>query len=122
VTQTNGAPFQISGSVSGLTIGQTRTITVTLTNPNTVPIYVESLAVSIAPDSTPPGCATAPNIVLTQPSGISSATPFTVPANSSIVLPVAQSPTIQLVDRPDVNQDVCKNKSFSLSYSGSAHS
>jgi hypothetical protein len=122
VTQTNGAPFQVTGSLSGLTIGRTTPITITLTNPNTVAIYVTSLSVSIASDSTPSGCLTASNIALVQPSGISSSTPFTIPASSSVVLPVAQSPTITLINRPDVNQDVCKNKSFALTYGGSAHS
>jgi len=32
------------------------------------------------------------------------------------------APQITLLNLPGVNQDVCKNKSFALTYSGSAHS
>jgi hypothetical protein len=121
VTQVEGAPFQIRGDVT-LYMGQTRPITVTLTNPNTVPIHVTALTVTLPADSTPPGCSSAANLALTQATGISASTPLTIPASSAVVLPAGQSPRITLVDRPDVNQDVCKNKTFGLTYGGSAHS
>ena len=122
VDRTEEAPFTISGSVAGLVIGQTKSISLTLTNPNTVPIYVTALTVTISPNSTPAGCASAGNVQLTQPTGVSSGTPLTVPASDTISVPAAQLPTIKLVNLPSVNQDVCKNKSFTLTYSGSAHS
>ena len=94
----------------------------TLRNPNAAAIFVTSVAVEIGEDSTPPGCPSEPNIALDQPSGISAATPLRVPGHGSVVLttyPLA--PRIGFVDR-SWNQDVCKGKSFALSYSGSAHS
>ena len=120
--QVGGANFRITGGVGGLTPGVATAIQLTLTNPNEVPIYVTSLTVTIAPDSTPPGCITASNIQLTQ-SNASSADPIAVPAGGSVTLTSApRAPQIMLVNLPGVNQDVCKNKSFALTYSGSARS
>jgi len=115
-------PFDISGDVAGLAPGVWQPIVLTLENPNTATIYVTSVLVDISEDSTPPGCPSDTNVALDQASGISTATPVRVPGHDSVVLrahPLA--PLISLVDRP-WNQDVCKGKSFALSYSGSAHS
>ncbi|RNM17304.1 hypothetical protein [Nocardioides pocheonensis] len=117
----SGVPFQISGSVSALVIGVWKTIAVTVTNPNSVPIYVSALQVTAAPDSTPSGCLTAPNLEFEQ-SNISGSNTLIVPANGSVTLPAqgVSAPQMRLKDLPTVNQDVCKNKSFALSYSGTA--
>ena len=102
--------------------GVATAIRLTLTNPNGVPIYVTALTVNIAADSTPPGCSSAGNVQLTQ-SNASSADPITVPARGSVTLTSApRAPQITLLNLPGVNQDVCKNKSFALTYSGSARS
>jgi hypothetical protein len=120
--QVGGANFGIAGGVGSLTPGVATAIRLTLTNPNDVPIYVTALTVSIAADSTPPGCISASNVQLTQ-SNASSADPVTVPARGSVTLTSApRAPQIMLVNLPGVNQDVCKNKSFALTYSGSARS
>ena len=121
-TTGQSVPFDISGDVTGLAPGVARPIVLTLRNPNAAPIFVTSVAVEIAEDSTPPGCPSEPNIALDQPTGISTASPVQVPGHGSVVLstyPLA--PRIGFNDRP-WNQDVCKGKSFALSYSGSAHS
>jgi hypothetical protein len=121
-TTIGGADFQITGGALKLMLGATLPIRLTLTNPNSVPIYVTSLSVSVSANSNPPGCSSLTNLRLTQ-STVSNDNPVTVPAAGSVTLASPpQAPQITLVNRPDVNQDVCKGKSFSLSYSGSAHS
>jgi hypothetical protein len=120
---TSGVPFTISGSVGGLSIGVWTPIALTLTNPNPVTIYVTALSVAAAPDSSPAGCPTSANLEL-QPSNVSATVMVAVPANASVQLPAqgVTAPQIRLKNLPSVNQDVCKNKSFDLTYSGSAHS
>ena len=122
VAQTGGAAFKITGDVANLMPGVATAIPLTLTNPNDVPIYVTVLTVSMAADSTPAGCSSANNVQLTQ-SNASSADPITVPARGSVTLTSApRAPKIMLLNQPGVNQDVCKNKSFALTYAGSARS
>jgi septal ring-binding cell division protein DamX len=122
VAQAGGAGFTISGGVGNLMPGVVTAIPLTLTNPNGVPIFVTALTVTIAADSTPAGCSSANNVQLTQ-SNASSADPITVPARGSVTLTSApRAPKITLLNLPGVNQDVCKNKSFALTYSGSASS
>jgi cytoskeletal protein RodZ len=122
VAQVGGAGFNIAGGVGNLMPGLTTAIRLTLTNPNGVPIFVTALTVTIAADSTPAGCSSANNVQLTQ-SNASSADPITVPARGSVTLTSApRAPKITLLNLPGVNQDVCKNKSFVLTYSGSASS
>jgi hypothetical protein len=118
----DGLDFTITGGVSGLRPGVTAPIRLTLTNPNGVTIYVTRLSVTVAPDSTPPGCHTADNISLTQ-SNASTTDPIVVPAGGAVTLTTApRAPLITLLNLPNVNQDVCKSKAFTLTYSGSAHS
>ena len=84
-------------------------------------IFVSALTVSVAADSTPSGCASSTNIELQQ-SNITTTATVSVPAGQSVTLPVqgAVAPQIRLKNLPTVNQDVCKGKSFTLSYSGTA--
>ena len=115
-------PFDVSGSVEGLAPGITKTIVLTLRNPNADPIYVTSITVEISASSTPPGCASSANLSLRQATGITSANPVEVPAGGSVVLGSApRAPELTFTDLPS-NQDVCKDKTFALSYTGSAHS
>jgi len=114
--------FSISGSPSGSLYpgGPALPIPLTLYNPNAEPLEVTSLTVSVA--GSPPGCESASNIGLTQ-SSASQLTPVVVPADGSVTLPAqgVTAPTVRLVELPS-NQDACKEASFPLSYSGSAHS
>jgi hypothetical protein len=90
----------------------------TVRNPNSAPIRVTALRVSVAAD--PPGCASADNLALGQ-SNASHSLPLKVPAGGSVRLPAqgVLPPTIQLRDLP-VNQDACKNARFPLEFTGSA--
>lgn len=119
---TSGVPFQISGNVTGLTIGLWRPVAVTITNPNPVTIFVTQLTMAVSADSTPSGCASATNVELQQ-STISGAQVVTVPANGSVTLPAqgATTPQIRIRNLSTVNQDVCKNKTFGLTFSGTAN-
>ncbi|HEX7298604.1 MAG TPA: Ig-like domain-containing protein [Solirubrobacteraceae bacterium] len=123
ITRATNRDFTISGSASALLYpgAPAQPIALTLTNPNSVAIYVTSLQVTVAGSSSP-GCSPATNLGLTQ-SNASSAAPARVPAGGSVTLPAqgVSAPTIRLLNLP-VNQDACKNATFSLSYSGSAHS
>lgn len=122
VRSTSAVPFQITGSVSGLSLGVFKPIAITITNPNSAVIYVSALNVAIAADSTPNGCISSVNVELMQ-SNISTTRLVAVPAYGSVVLPTATvtAPQIRLKNLPTVNQDLCKGKSFALTYSGTAH-
>jgi hypothetical protein len=117
----DGAPFEISGDVGGLEPGIPKPILLRLHNPNENAISVTSITVEVAVESTPPGCASASNIVLAQAQGITGHDPVVVPGRSTVVLRPGRAPTITLRNRP-WNQDACKGKSFELTYSGKAHS
>ena len=117
---TAGADFTITGGVSGLEPGLTLPITLTLSNPNSVRIYVTRLLVSVSANSTRLGCDKS-NLEITQ-SDASSPDPITVPAKGKVTLTGAPlAPQITFLNLP-VNQDVCRNASFALTFSGSAHS
>jgi hypothetical protein len=90
----------------------------TISNPNPVPIFVTSLQVRAT--ASPPGCASAENLVLSG-SSASSTAPVKVPAGGSVSLPApgASAPAIQLRDLP-VNQDACQRTQFPLAFSGTA--
>ena len=118
-----GSPeeFTISGTVTDLVIGVPKAVTVTLTNPNDLPIYVTALTTTLTTNAGSGGCS-ASNFSVTQ-SNASAGTPILVPANGSVVVSSApQAPQVTLVDLASTNQDVCKSKTFTLNFSGSAHS
>jgi len=113
---TSGVPFTITGSVSGLSIGVWKPITVTISNPNSVTIFVSALTVAVA-DS---GSCLSGNFELQQ-SNMSTTQTVAVPANDSIVLP-DQGPVAPQIRLKNLltNQDMCKGKTFTLTYSGTA--
>ena len=93
-----------------------------LTNPSTLPIYVTSLTVRIAPESTPSGCSSAANMVLHQATAITSKTPVRVPAHRAVtVTRYPRAPELSF-ENLHTSQNACKNKSFTLVYTGTAHS
>jgi hypothetical protein len=114
--------FSISAGVIGSLYpgAAPHSIPLTLRNSNGVPIYVTELTVAVT--NSPPGCSSSTNISLSQ-SSASATIPVLIQANGSVTLPAqgVTAPTIQLVDLP-VNQDACKGATFSLSFTGSAHS
>jgi hypothetical protein len=122
VIASDGLPFSISGDATGSLYpgAAARPIGLTLTNPNSVAIYVTGLKVALNTSSLPAGC----------PAGGYQITQATVPAggvmiaaNGSVTLPAggANAPTIRMVDT-GTDQDPCQNAKLTLSYSGSAHS
>ena len=121
--ETSGKPFTVTGNASGpLAPGVSRALAITVANPNGVPIEVTALTVSVAAGSSNAACDGPANLQVTQPN-ISSANPLTVAANGSVALPAGavSAPSVLMRDLP-VNQDACKNATFSFTYSGSAHS
>ncbi|HEY5473190.1 MAG TPA: hypothetical protein VIK32_08365 [Candidatus Limnocylindrales bacterium] len=118
---TGGADFTISGGVGGLEPGLTLPVALTLTNPNNTKIYVTRLTVSMSADSTPAGCSRDANFVITQSSATDSNS-IAVPARGKVTLTSAPlAPQISFRNL-STSQDVCKNKSFALTFSGIAHS
>jgi hypothetical protein len=89
-----------------------------ISNPNPVPILVTGLQVRAT--ASPPGCASAENLILSG-SSASATAPIKVPAGGSVSLPApgVAAPAIQLRDLP-VNQDACQRTQFPLAFSGTA--
>jgi hypothetical protein len=123
VKEAAGKPFTVTGNASGpLAPGLTRSLAITLTNPNSVTITVTALSASIAAGSSKAGCDGPSNLQLTQ-SNISEANAVAIAANGHVTLPsgTVSAPQVLMKDLP-VNQDACKGASFTFTYSGSAHS
>jgi hypothetical protein len=98
-----------------------RVIALELENPNAVPIEVTRVRVAVSADSRPSGCPSAANLVLRQPTGVTTAAPVAVPAGGSVTLSAfPRAPEIGLRER-ETNQDACKGTTFRLTYTGSAH-
>jgi hypothetical protein len=101
--------------------GPAREIALTLHNPNNFPLTISliTVAVSTVSGASPPGCTGAANVHLEQSNVGNGPSPqtVTVPANSNLSLPsgAATRPTIRLMDT-GLNQDACKNGTFTLSY------
>jgi hypothetical protein len=89
-----------------------------LTNPNSAPIQVTSLKVSVTADSA--ACPSGANLELVQ-SSASAKTPVKIPAGGMARLPAAgvSAPAVALRDLP-VNQDACQGVSFPLAFLGKA--
>jgi hypothetical protein len=123
VKEAEGKAFTVTGNASGpLAPGLTRSLAITLTNPNSVAITVTALSASIAAGSSKAGCDGPSNLQLTQ-SSISEANAVAIPANGHVTLPsgTVTAPQVLMKDLP-VNQDACKGASFTFTYSGGAHS
>jgi hypothetical protein len=120
ITQ-QGLPFTIAGNVSGLLYpgAPFAPIALTMTNPNSAPIFVSTLQVSVSGD--PSGCTNTANVEVQQ-SPASPTNELLVPANAvAWPVPAAYLPKIRLKDT-GANHDACQNQTFSLAYAGSAHS
>jgi hypothetical protein len=116
--------FSIEGKLSGtLAPGVSQPLALTVTNPNTKPITVTGLQVTVAPGSTKAGCDGPTNLQVTQ-SNASSSNSFTVPAKGGkATVPVGSVSAPQvLMKNLGTNQDACKGASFTFNYSGNAHS
>jgi hypothetical protein len=127
---TTGMPFIITGSASGLVLGQEVSVPVRISNPNPVAIYVKSLTMTVgdrdlnAPADSTDVCTRARDLAPTVQSNLSQDRLLEVPAHGSVTLPVDDkgitAPAIELLDLMNVNQDSCKDARFALSFSGEA--
>lgn len=113
--------FGLTGDVTGLTPGLWREVPVRVTNPNGVAIRVTGVTLAVGPDSTPSGCLATTNLDLRQPV-FPAGHALPVPPRGTVTLPTqgVTAAAIRLRDLPNVNQDVCKNKSFTLIWAGTA--
>jgi hypothetical protein len=121
--EASGKPFTVSGTAAGpLAPGLSRSLVLTLSNPNSAGIEVTALNVAAAAGSTRAGCDGPANLALTQ-SNISSSNTVAIPANGQVVLPAAtvSAPSVLMRDL-STNQDACKGAAFTFTYTGSAHS
>jgi hypothetical protein len=120
-----GIPFtihQVVGSADGITLGETRSVAITIDNPNSVPIYVTQLTVALTANAGSGTCS-ATNFSPTSWNAGSSVDELIVPANATnFAVPSGDQPQLTLVPDPDNSQDDCKTKTFTLSFGGSAHS
>lgn len=116
-----GLRFALAGDVSDLAPGLWREVPVRVSNPNGVPIRLSGLTLTMSPDSTPSGCLTATNLEVRQP-GFVTGLVVPVPPRAMVTLPTegVSAASIRLRNLPNVNQDVCKNKAFTLMWSAAA--
>lgn len=113
--------FTIIGNASGLLYpGVLVPLALKIVNQNNFAITITDLGVVVS--TSPSGCPASPNNIYVQPSPVSPTNTFTVPANNQpdgTLVPAAFQPQIRLNNTAQ-NQDTCKNKTFSLSYTGTA--
>lgn len=120
---TSGRPVSFSiegGAIDALAPGASNPLALVIRNPNPVEIYVTAVRAAVSGGGS--SCSASENISIVQ-SDASASTPIAVPPHAAVKLPAqgVSAPSIELRDLP-VDQDACANASFSLSYSGSAHS
>ena len=123
VTWTIVHPITIEGNLSGqLSPGVTRPLTLVVGNPNTVPVVVTRIKVTVREQSSKPGCLATSNLALTQ-SNASEAHSFAVPAKGTVTLPAGAvtAPQVTMLNLA-TNQDACKGASFTFEYTGGGHS
>jgi hypothetical protein len=118
-----GKAFTINGSVSGLVPGVATPVVVTVSNPNNQAIYVSQITFSVQAGPGSGACPAAGYQVTPWNASPPSVPELTVPANATnFAVPAADRPAIKLIDSLTLSQDNCKGKSFTLLFSGSAHS
>ena len=118
-----GSDFTITSTISSsatsatgpalLYPGVTRYLWFTVHNPLTSPITVTALGISNV--DAPASCPTA-NLDLGAPVFAGA---FVVPANGSLTVPTPRP--ISLINLPTVNQDACKNVTFTFTYMGTGY-
>ena len=118
-----GAPFTIHGSVTGLVPGVAKTVSLTIDNPNDTAIYVSQLTFTVVAGANSGTCLASSYSVTAWNASPPAVPELQVPANATgFVVPVANQPQIKLNDSLTQNQDNCKGRTFSLTFSGQAHS
>lgn len=115
--------FTMSGTVAGtLSPGVQRSLPLTVTNPNTQPMTVTEIVVSVRRATSRPGCDGVANLQVTQPN-VSAAQPLTVPKKSSVTLPSGtfSAPRVLMRNLPS-SQDACRGATFTFDFTGKATS
>jgi hypothetical protein len=92
-------------------------VPVTITNPQSFPITVTGLVLTVASGSSKPGCDGASNLSVAQSNMAGGAVSVVVPAGGSVVLPAqgATAPVVTMLDLGS-NQDNCKGVTFTFDY------
>jgi hypothetical protein len=118
--------FPVSGSISGFYPGRSQRLDLSIGNPNNFDLRVLSVGITVQdaterPDGSASACIGSQNLVVTQALQVSP-TPVVIPRNttrtlSQLGIPEAQWPLLTMPNL-EVNQDVCKNTVFTLTYSG----
>jgi hypothetical protein len=117
------AQFVIHGSVSGLVPGVAQSVPLTIDNPNSVPIFVSQLTLTVSANAGSGSCSASSYSVTGWNASPPSVPELQVPANATnFAVPVADQPKLKLLDSLTANQDNCKGKTFDLQFSGQAHS
>ncbi|MCW3049671.1 MAG: hypothetical protein JWO74_3955, partial [Solirubrobacterales bacterium] len=111
----------IAGDLSTLLAPGTKVpLDLKLTNPSNFDLLITNLAVEVAEGTSKPSCSGTQNFKITQFTG---AYPVILhPGTSQLSALVASSlkwPQVEMLDLP-LNQDVCRNATITLRYSGSA--
>jgi hypothetical protein len=108
----------VDGNASGLLYpnGPVRTLDLVLHNPNNFPVTINYINVTVSTANSPTGCPANTNLALTQSNvNGNGANTVTVPANTNLLLPVANRPKVQLLDT-GTDQQACKNGTFTFTY------
>jgi hypothetical protein len=92
-------------------------VPVTITNPQSFPITVTGLVLTVASGSSKPGCDGASNLSVAQSNLAGGAVSVVVPAGGSVLLPAqgATAPVVTMLDLGS-NQDTCKGATFTFDY------
>lgn len=125
---TSGDAFTISGTLGGMHPGVTTNLSLTVSNPQSSPLYLQSVSASLVSavytgtsTSAPSACAGYLSPALSHtwttwsgPTTIPAATGTSSPGSAVVTVPLSFTDS-------GTNQDSCENVTFNLSYAGSAY-
>lgn len=125
---TSGGAFTISGTLSGMKPGLATNLSLTISNPQKTPLYLQSVSASLVSavytgtsTAAPVACAGYLSPVLSH-TWTAWSGPTTIPAASGTSSPGSAVVTVPLSFTDSVtNQNSCENVTFNLSYSGSGY-
>jgi uncharacterized membrane protein len=113
--------FLIGGDVGTLLApGSKVPLDLTLTNPSNFDLLITNLAVEVAEGTSKPSCSGTQNFKIWQFSGTYPVVLHPGTSQLSALVPTSSKwPQVEMLDLP-LNQDVCRNATITLRYSGSA--
>jgi VCBS repeat-containing protein len=113
--------FLIAGDLSTpLTPGSKVPLDLTLTNPSNFDLLITNLAVEVAEGTSKPSCSGTQNFKITQFTGAYPVVLHPGTSQLSALVPSSSKwPQVEMLNLP-ANQDVCRNATITLRYSGSA--